>query len=444
MNIIHLTPGAGDMYCGGCFRDNALVAALRKLGHSTLMLPLYLPLNLEDADQSNGAPVFFSGINVYLEQHLSLFGKAPRWLHRMFASRNLLRWVGRFAAKTHPEKVGDLTLSMLQGEDGRQRRELEELTAWLRQQPPSDIICLSNALLIGMARHLKARLGLPVVCALQGEDGFLDNMPESHRQRAWEILRQRARDIDLFIAPSHFFARLMGERLDLPPHQVRVVYNGIPVADTGPAPAPPAPPVLGFFARLCHDKGIDILVEAFLILKQRNRLPGLRLKMGGSLGPSDQPLVQQLEQRLKSNGAGADYEIRPNLDRAAKQAFYQSLSVLSVPVRYNEAFGLYVLEALAAGVPVVLPHHAAFPELVEKTRGGVIYQPATPEKLADALESLLLDPARAQALGRQGRDTVLDQFSSGHMARHMATVYQEVIDGNPKAHSRAEEPVANS
>ena len=83
MNIVQITPGAGGMYCGGCFRDNALVAALRKQGHETLMVPLYLPLTLDEADQSAGTPTFFGGINVYLEQKSALFRKAPKWLHSL-------------------------------------------------------------------------------------------------------------------------------------------------------------------------------------------------------------------------------------------------------------------------------------------------------------------------------------------------------------------------
>jgi hypothetical protein len=81
MNIVQITPGAGSMYCGGCFRDNSLVAALRKQGHQTLMVPLYLPLTLDEPDQSAGTPIFFGGINVYLDQKSALFRKAPRWLH---------------------------------------------------------------------------------------------------------------------------------------------------------------------------------------------------------------------------------------------------------------------------------------------------------------------------------------------------------------------------
>src|SRR5712671_6199061 len=100
MTIIQITPGAGAMYCGNCFRDNALVAALRKQGHEVLMVPLYLPLTLDESDQSADTPIFYSGINVFLEQKSALFRKAPGWLRRVFASRKMLEWVGKRAAKT--------------------------------------------------------------------------------------------------------------------------------------------------------------------------------------------------------------------------------------------------------------------------------------------------------------------------------------------------------
>src|SRR6266705_7138876 len=108
------------MYCGLCFRDNALVSELRKMGHCVVMVPLYLPFTLDEADQSAGTPIFFSGINVYLEQKSALFQHAPGWFHRLMASRKLLKWVGTKAAGTRPEVLGELTLSMLRGEEGNQ------------------------------------------------------------------------------------------------------------------------------------------------------------------------------------------------------------------------------------------------------------------------------------------------------------------------------------
>jgi glycosyltransferase involved in cell wall biosynthesis len=427
------------MYCGGCLRDNALVAALRKLGHQVLMVPLYLPLTLDEEDQSAGTPLFFGGISVYLEQKLPLFRGAPGWLHDLFASPRLLRWAAGKAAKTRAADLGELTLSMLRGEVGNQARELEALIAWLKTQPKPDVLCLSNALLIGMARRLKAELRVPVVCALQGEDFFLDALPESHRAACWQALAERAAEVDLFIAPSRYFGGLMRERLGLPVERVRVVHNGINLegygieGEQGAPPSPlaprPSPPVLGFFARMCREKGLDTLVEAYLLLRHRGRVGHLKLRVGGSCGPADAAFVDSLRARLQAGGLLDDVEFHPNLDRASKLMMLRSLSIFSVPALYGEAFGLYVIEALAAGVPVVQPRTAAFPELIEATGGGVLCAAGDARALAEAIEELLLDPARARALGEAGQRAVFEKFSAEAMARVMVQAYGEMVGG---------------
>ncbi len=424
MNIIQITPGAGGMYCGNCFRDNALVAALRKSGHHTLMLPLYLPMTLEEEDQSAGTPIFFNGINVYLEQKSAFFRNAPRWLHNLLASPSLLKLAAGRAAKTRASEVADITLSMIRGEEGNQARELEELIAWLKTQEKPDVICLSNALLVGLVRRLKAELQAPVVCMLQGEDTFLDALPEAQRSVTWQTLAERAADADLFVAPSHYFGDLMARRLGLTVDRVRVVYDGIHLEGFSPGTRSPEPPVLGYFARMCREKGLDTLVEAFMLLKQRNRVPNLKLRVGGGCGPSDKPFVDSLRERLKLNGLLSDVEFHPNLDRAGKQAFFRSLSVFSVPALYGEAFGLYVIEALASGVPVVQPRHAAFPELIEATGGGVLCEPGNVNSLADSIEQLLVSPDRLRQLGETGRRAVTERFNADHMAREMVEVFR--------------------
>ena len=433
MNILHLTPGAGAMYCGGCLRDNALVAALRKLGHQVVMVPLYLPLTLDEADQSAGTPIFFGGINVYLEQKVALFRAAPGWLRDLFASRRLLQWAAGKAAKTRAADLGELTLSMLRGEAGNQARELETLIAWLKTQPKPDVICLSNALLIGMVRRLKSELGIPVACALQGEDWFLDALAEAQRASCWRTLAERAAEVDLFVAPSRYFGELMRKRLGLPAERVRVVFNGINLdgyAVEGQAAKTESQntgvPVLGFFARMCPEKGLDTLVEAYILLRQRGRAGNVRLRVGGSCGPADEPFVHSLQERLGASGLLGEVEFFRNVDRAAKLAFLRSLSVFSVPARYGEAFGLYLIEALAAGVPVVQPRVAAFPELIEATGGGVLCAADGPQALAEAIEELLLDPTRAQALGEAGRRAVFARFSAEAMGRRTAQVYGEL------------------
>jgi len=440
MNIVQITPGAGGMYCGGCFHDNALVMALRKQGHDTLMVPLYLPLTLDEPDQSQTTPVFFGGISVYLEQKIPFFRHMPRWLRHLLASRSILKWAAGRAAKTRAEEVGELTLSMLRGEEGNQACEIDDLIDWLRSHFKPDVVCLSNALLTGMARRIRAELRIPVVCLLQGEDSFLDGLPPAHRDSAWTALTERSREIDGFIAPSQYYARRMADRLKLPPEKMHVIPNGINVEGFGendPSSKFNADreyiPIIGYFSRMCPEKGLDTLVEAFLLLKQRSGLQKARLHVGGGCGPTDERFVGQLRERLVAEGVGHDVALFPNVDREEKLRFFNTLSVFSVPALYGEAFGLYVLEALASGIPVVQPRHAGFPELIEATGGGLLYDPESQTALADTLETLLLQPLHARHLGQRGQEAVRKRFTSEHMAQNVANLLAQIPQPNAAA-----------
>lgn len=420
------------MFCGNCLRDNAIVAALRRHGHDVTMLPLYLPLKTDEPDQSAGSPIFFGGINVYLEQRIPFARLLPRWLHRLLDSPRLLRWVGSAAAQTHPSKVGDLTVSMLRGEEGRQAREVDDLVQWLRDHPPHpDVISLSNALLIGPARRLKSALGSTIAVTLQGEDAFLDALPEPHRSNAWEILAQRLAETDLLIAPSRYYADLMAARLSLPPDRIHVVPNGINLAGWRVPEAPQNPPVLGFFARLCAEKGLDLLVDAYCRIRRRGRLPNLRLHLGGGLGPSDQPFVRAQQQRLDREGWAGQVELLPNLDHPSKQAFFQRLSVFSVPAHYGEAFGLYLVEAMAAGVPLVQPRTGAFPEIIEQSQAGLLAHPNDPEDLSLRIEEVLLQPDLAARLGRAGRTAAEKRYNNVAAAHRVGDLFAEALAARP-------------
>jgi glycosyltransferase involved in cell wall biosynthesis len=399
------------------------------------MVPLYLPFTLDEEDQSAGTPIFFSGINVYLQQKSPVFQSAPDWFHRLMSSRKLLKWLGKKAAGTRPEALGELTLSMLRGEEGNQSRELDELIAWLKNRPRADVICLSTALLIGLARRLRSELGVPIMCMFQGEDGFLDALPQPFSDQCWKELAARANEINLLAAPSRYFGDLMARRLSLDPQMVPVVPNGINLSGFDlesklKGPENTAAPVLGYFARMCPDKGLDLLVDAFIEIGRRKRVQNLQLRCGGSCGPGDEPFVATLRQKLHSNGLGSDFEFRPNLDRAGKISFLRSASVFSVPARCAEAFGLYVIEALAAGVPVVQPRSGAFPELVEATGGGLLYDPKKSSALADTLEDLLLKPDQQRTLGEAGRAAVVKKFSAQAMAEQMVKVWEQVVRGS--------------
>ncbi len=422
MNIVQLTPGAGNMYCGNCFRDNALVKELRRMGHDTLMMPLYLPLTLEDEDASEDTPIFYNGIKVYLEQKSPVFRNAPKFVHELVGARRFLDWASGKAAKTRADEVGDLTVSMLLGEDGNQARELDELIGFLKEQGQPDVVCLSNAMLLGLARRIREELNVPVVCMLQGEHAYIESMSEESRKAVWEVMSKRAQDADLFIAPSRYFADLMNAKLKVPESKLEVVHNGIDLTGYSPATSQPPTPVLGYFARMCRDKGLEVLVNAFLKLKARNQVEGLKLWIGGGCGPSDEPFVAEMRDLLNAKGWISDVEYYPNLSLTDKQEFYRRLSVLSVPSSEGEAFGLYLAEAMASGVPVVQPRHSSFPELIELTGGGVIADGTDADALAAALEPLLMDRKRTRALGDQARAAAEEHFTVNAMASKIAEV----------------------
>ena len=429
MKIAQLTPGSGDnFYCENCLRDAALVRAMRELGHDVLMIPMYLPLQADKGERISNAPIFFGGVNVYLQQKHSVFRKTPRWIDSLFDRPKLLEWAGTKAGMTSARDLGETTISMLRGEDGRQVKELDRLISWLElPDNKPDVVCLSNALLAGMVNSIKSRLGVPVVCLLQDEDGFLDGLAEPYMKQAWEILAQRVQDVDAFIAVSGYYADVMIQRLELDKQRVHVVYTGISLEGYEPAEAGPRVPVIGYLSRMCPDKGLDTLAEAFIILKQREGLENIKLIAAGGGTSNDEAFISKVKQRLKDSGFIEDVEFWPGFERNERLDFFRSISVLSVPEKKPVAYGLYVLEALAAGVPFVEPAIGVFGELLEITGGGVLYEPDNTQALADALKPLLLDADYALELGAKGRRGVVENFNVKQTARKMVRIYEQVI-----------------
>ena len=237
---------------------------------------------------------------------------------------------------------------------------------------------------------------------------------------------EQAQDVSRFIAPSQYYAERMCEKLKVSAKHMSVVYNGINHEGFEACPVAPNPPVLGYFTRMCKDKGLDTLIDAFIKLKQNNHIPQLKLKIGGGCGPGDEPFVERMRDRLHAKALLGEVEFHPNVSRKEKQAFLRSLSVLSVPAQFGESFGFYMIEAMAAGVPVVQPRCASFPELIEMTGGGVCYDHNGPESLANEIEQLLHNPSKAKAIGLKGRAVVREKFSIQHMADQMVALYDKL------------------
>jgi glycosyltransferase involved in cell wall biosynthesis len=428
MKIAQLTPGSGDnFYCENCLRDAALVRAMRELGHDVLLLPMYLPLQAERDGQLSSSEVFFGGVNVYLQQKLSFFRKTPRWLDRIFDSQWLLKLVSKKAGMTSAKELGETTLSMLRGEHGKQVKELERLVDWLAQEENKvDIVILSNALLAGLAKQIKNKLGIPLVCLLQDEDGFLDGLGH-YSERCWSELKERASDIDLFISVSRYYADAMCSRLGISQEKVKTVYTGISLEGFEEKTEVPDPPTIGYLSRMCPQRGLDVLVDAFFLLKNKESFKDVRLNIaGGQIGP-DKKFVEKLQQKLADYGIRDDVDFLDEFGREERFSFLRGLSVLSVPEKKPVAYGLYVLEALADSVPVVEPAIGVFNELAEQTGAVVLYEKNDAQGLAAALEKVLGNKDYTLQLGKAGRKAVFEKFDIKISAESLAEVLAGIV-----------------
>ncbi|MBX9789974.1 MAG: glycosyltransferase family 4 protein [Pirellulales bacterium] len=430
MRIVYVAAGAGGMFCGTCLHDNTLAAALRAAGHDVLLLPTYTPLRTDEASQSE-ARVFFGGINVYLQQKLALFRHTPWFFDRLLDAPALMEWLANRSTAVDASKLGDLTVSMLAGEHGHQRKELEKLLRWLESQPRPDLIHLSNSMLLGMAAELRRRLGAPIVCSLSGEDIFLERLVDPHYSVARKLLRERARDASHFVAMNRYFAHYMAEYLDVDREKIDVIPHGLNLTGHGrrlaPASERRAARTIGYLARVCPEKGFHLLVEAFYRLAVDERLPGLKLRAAGYLSGGDRPYFDRIAAEVSRRGLADRFEYVGEVDRQGKIDFLHSLDVMSVPTVYRESKGISILEALANGVPVVQPAHGAFPELLADTKGGLLFDPENVDHLAEQLARLLLDEEQRELCSAAGEAAVRQRYHQEGMAAAHVRLYERLL-----------------
>ena len=432
MKVTFLTAGTGSYHCGACMRDNTLVTALHRAGHEVALLPMYLPMQLDEdvLPQVRKAPIFFGGINVYLQQKFSIFRHTPRWLDRLFNGRGLLRSAARRSHMTSARDQGEMCLAMLQVDESRLTKELDKLVDWLEHHERPDLVALSNALLCGLTRELKKRLsGIPVIAFFQGEDTFLDSLPEPYRSKSWKEMEERLTECDMLVAPSSFYAGLMTKRLGLASGQIEVLPNGINLEGYGRR-RKDAPQAIGYLARMSREKGLGDLVDAYLLLQEAGRFPACRLRIAGAFTMGDEDFVEEQKEKIEQAGLSDLVDWYPNVTREEKAEFLRDLTVFSVPVQYPEAFGLYLIEAMASGVPVVNPEASSFPEIAKATGGGRTVTPGDPQALARAWEELLADPDEITAMGERGRRGVGERYSVAAMRDGFVELAGRVLEAS--------------
>ena len=421
------------MYCGSCLHDNALAKALIRLGHDALLVPTYTPLLTDEADISQ-QQLFYGGLNVYLEQISPLFRWVPNWADQFLSAPWLVGWVASRAMGTSAKSLGGLTVSMLRGRNGDQRKEVRRLCNWLQTLKP-DVVIFSNLLIAGCLPELKQELGCQTVVILQGDDIFYEGLIQPYRDQALIELKRLTQHVDSFVVHSQYYGQHMRQLLEFPSNKLFVNPLSIDVTDfaTWTPTTEERPPTVGYLARLAPEKGLHVLVDAFIELHRLGQAGDCRLAIAGWLGGQHASYWQKQQEKLAAAGLQDRYAYAGSVDRAGKLAFLNAIDLLCVPTTYHEPKGLFVLEAMAAGVPYLQPAHGAFPEMHSRAEAGQLFDPERPGELADRLAEALTDVAAMRELGARGRQHVLSQATTDHEAERLAEHLQQLINGEERS-----------
>jgi glycosyltransferase involved in cell wall biosynthesis len=425
MKILHIIPGSGgSFYCGNCLRDSKFVEALRASEHEVIKLPMYLPLFADEHDLSREIPVFYGAVSIYLKQQYPIFRRAPAWFDRFLNSGPVLKLAAKFAGSTRAKGLEEMTISMLLGEQGQQKEEIDRMIEWLSEHCKPDVIHLSNALLVGLARRLSESMNAPVICSLQDEDQWVDVMKPSSQQKVWNLMAERGEDVSLFVPVSSYYADEMKKVLHISDEKLSTVHIGVYPDDYEFKLPSEKGRNIGYVSRMCHELGMDILVDAFILLKKESQYEDVELHITGGSTGDDRKFIHGQKQKIHKSGLSGKVQFHGDFEEEGLRDFFREVSLLSVPVRKGEAFGIYLLESMASGIPIVQPALGAFPEIVELSGGGVTYEPNTPEALADALKEILDDPRKMDELSRMGRSGVEQHFHVEGQVEKMIEVYR--------------------
>jgi glycosyltransferase involved in cell wall biosynthesis len=426
MHVVHIIPGSGgSFYCGNCLRDSTIVDSLRQTGIEVTKIPMYLPLFSDEHDLAD-VPVFYGAISIYLKQLYPVFRKAPIWVDKMFNSGPALKLAAKMSGSTSAKGLEDMTVSMLLGEEGKQKQELDHLVDWMAEHGKPDVVHLSNALLLGLARRIKEKLNTIVVCSLQDEDQWIDAMDEDFQKKTWDLMRKRGKDIDAFFAVSDFYAKRMRLQMDIPSEKLHTIHIGIDAEKYAYRNSSDKEPAIGYISRMSKENGFEVMIEAFIRLKKKPGMENVKLiATGGSTG-DDHAFLHMIKRKIRKSGLQKHIIFHKDFEGEGRHDFFRKVSVISVPVLKGEAFGLYLLEAMASGIPVVQPQLGAFPEIINLSEGGLTFEPNEPDVLAQQLVDLLGNDDQLRQLSQKARKGVEQHFDIQTQASKMVKVYNQI------------------
>lgn len=425
MKIVYVIPGFGDtFYCQNCAYSMNLFDGMNRQKHTAVLAPMYMPVRMDIPVESD-TPIFYGAINVYLEENYSLFRHIPLWLRNLLNSKMILEWVSKKSAPTNPVGLEEITISVMKGESGRHKRELDSMVSWLKNSIRPDIVHLANALLIGIAVKIKKELDIPVFCNLEDENFWLDTMREPYSSQGWDLIKKGADIIDGFISPSRYYADLIHSRIDIPADKVYLVSKGVSLKKFKPQTPSFDPPTIGFLSRMSKSNGLDILVDAFIMLKEYKAYKNLKLKITGGMSARDKKMIYSIKKKLMNRDLYKDVEIAPYLYQNDIATFYDSLTLTSVPARNGEAFGAFMLESMASGIPVVQPDIGAYPEIISHTGGGIVYENNNPSSFVQVISDLLDKPEKIIEMSKKGLNSVQAYYSAEKIIKDLLRIYND-------------------
>jgi glycosyltransferase involved in cell wall biosynthesis len=430
MKIVYLITGSGgSFYCSNCYRDMLYFRAIRKVpGTIANAIPLYLPPDSEtNRENLFDKHVFFGAISLYLREKVKLFRNMPRFLEKIFDSSPILKLAAHMAGTTRSEGLEDLTINMIEGDNAFRPNEMNRLVSYLTEEGKPDIIHLSNALILGLARQLKKRMDVKIVCSLLNEDDWIDDMAEPYLSQAWKMIAAESVYVDSFITPSRYYKEFFIGRTGVKGDNIYVVPLGFEPPEYTKPQNNINPPAIGFFNRISYHNGFDKLADAFIQLKTQNRIPDLTLNVCGGYTGDDKHFIATQIKKIREKGLQKSIRIYPEFSGERKTEFFNDVDVISVPVRKYDGYGLYILEANGAGIPVVQPATGAFPEIIEMTGGGLIYSPDTVDELAESLSRMLSDRELRNKTGKSGSNNVRSLLSLDKMSSGLSQVYNELL-----------------
>ncbi len=431
MKLSFIVAGAGEMYCGACMHDMLLAQGLINKGHEVKLYPLYTPVKVDFALPQKEKKIYFSGLNAFLEQNFKAFRKRNGGvMDKLLESPSLIKLMMSFSIDIEPAKLGAMTVSVLKGEEGYQEREVLRLVEAMKKDGKPDIAVITNSMLIGIAPVIGRELGAQVYCQLMGEEDFIKNLPVPYAEEAHTLLRRHAKYIKKFLAPSAAYAEEMAYFLAVEKERVQTITFGINSGYYSPGQERTKEPFkIGFLSRIMPAKGFDLLVEAFILLSKKYGREAELWVAGLTLGARHKQYFLACKKRLKEEGLLEKFHYAGVPGLKEKAAFLKELSVFSVPSRFPESRGFAALEAMASGIPVVLPDNGIYRDFVNKGNAGLLVKPNDPQTLAEGIIKIMDDARKADEYGKNAAACAVKDYSQEKMVEETVQFYEREILG---------------